>query len=306
MNKQKILILCAGMQSSGTTLISWCFLQRPDTDGVLDMENSVIETAFDGITSPYIWVKMTIGSFRWFDVACIYKDLRYNVKPLLVIRDVRDIYASLVTKEYGNNGTTAEDPPIRMRFRRFKEDWERFAENGWPVVKYEDFILDAPGVLKEYIGKLELPWTDHMLVWHKNLEDLAFPGIGNETFHRTLGYEKRLDKILLQNTKPDTSNIPVREIDWLEREFQEYNRINGYAMEADRGLYSDQAVSLPDFNVTRRMKWNNNWSRVERLIVKTEELKSYKNFYHRITNHRVLGYLLRFWSKYINPSLKIE
>ena len=33
--KDRILYLCAGLQSGGTTLISWCFLQRSDMDGIL-------------------------------------------------------------------------------------------------------------------------------------------------------------------------------------------------------------------------------------------------------------------------------
>jgi len=35
---EKALILCGGLQSSGTTLVSYCFLQRGDTDGVLDAD----------------------------------------------------------------------------------------------------------------------------------------------------------------------------------------------------------------------------------------------------------------------------
>jgi len=37
------MILCAGLQSGGTTLVSWTFLQRRDTNGVLDMQNSITQ-----------------------------------------------------------------------------------------------------------------------------------------------------------------------------------------------------------------------------------------------------------------------
>ena len=40
--REKALILCGGLQSSGTTLISYCFLQRGDTDGVLDADNDLL------------------------------------------------------------------------------------------------------------------------------------------------------------------------------------------------------------------------------------------------------------------------
>ncbi len=39
---EKSLLLCGGLQSSGTTLISYCFLQRGDTDGVLDADNDLL------------------------------------------------------------------------------------------------------------------------------------------------------------------------------------------------------------------------------------------------------------------------
>ena len=36
---RKTLYLCGGLQSSGTTLVSWCFLQRADMNGALDADN---------------------------------------------------------------------------------------------------------------------------------------------------------------------------------------------------------------------------------------------------------------------------
>ena len=36
------LFLCAGLQCSGSTLVSWCFLQRRDMDGVLDGEYDLL------------------------------------------------------------------------------------------------------------------------------------------------------------------------------------------------------------------------------------------------------------------------
>jgi hypothetical protein len=38
----KTLYLCGAPQSSGSSLISWCFLQRGDTDGVLDARNDLL------------------------------------------------------------------------------------------------------------------------------------------------------------------------------------------------------------------------------------------------------------------------
>ena len=51
------------------------------------------------------------------------EDEGWDVLPLLVVRDVRSVFRSLLGKDYGSNGITAEEPPLRMRLRRFEEDW---------------------------------------------------------------------------------------------------------------------------------------------------------------------------------------
>ena len=86
---------------------------------------------------PLAWCKTTISSFRLSELASHYEDEGWTVTPLLIVRDVRDTWASLLTKPYGMNGFTAEDPPLRLRFRRFKEDWELFRAKGWPILRYE-------------------------------------------------------------------------------------------------------------------------------------------------------------------------
>ena len=41
-DRTNVLYLCGGLQSSGSTLVSWCFLQRPDMDGVLDADSDLL------------------------------------------------------------------------------------------------------------------------------------------------------------------------------------------------------------------------------------------------------------------------
>lgn len=41
-DRDGVLILCGGLQSGSTTLVSYCFLQRADTDGVLDSDNNLL------------------------------------------------------------------------------------------------------------------------------------------------------------------------------------------------------------------------------------------------------------------------
>ena len=76
------------------------------------------------LDKPLGWYKNTIGSFRLSELISHYEDEGWAVSPLLIIRDVRDTWASLSPSPIGVNGFTAEDPPLRLRFRRFKEDWE--------------------------------------------------------------------------------------------------------------------------------------------------------------------------------------
>ena len=106
------------MQSGGTTLVSWCFLQRKDMDGILDANNDVFADLPPSVARPFAWIKTTIGSFRVSEQIDYFRDLGWTVRPLLICRDVREAYASLRRKQYARNGTTAEDPPLRLRLRR--------------------------------------------------------------------------------------------------------------------------------------------------------------------------------------------
>ena len=121
------LFLCAGLQCSGSTLISWCFLQRHDMDGVLDGEYDLLPRLSPNLGKPLTWCKTTISSFRLTELKSHYEDEGWSVSPLLIVRDIRDTWASLQVKPYGVNGFTAEDPPLRLRFRRFQRGLGSFS-----------------------------------------------------------------------------------------------------------------------------------------------------------------------------------
>jgi hypothetical protein len=221
------MILCGGMQSGGTTLVSWCFLQRRDTNGVLDMY--ILRPAFERVTEPTVWVKMTVGAFRWLDVCEFYRDLGWEPAPLLIVRDVRVAYASLMRKPYGANGTTGEDPPLRMRFRRFLRDWEIFRANGWPILEFETLLRDPRGVLQEACGRLGLPWDEGMMTWPKPLSDVAYV---NERVQKTFA-ESLPDGSLMAAVRPEKAQagideVPRTELEWLDRTFADYNLHHGY------------------------------------------------------------------------------
>src|SRR2546423_32706 len=67
MTRPKPLYLCAGLQSSGSTVVSWCFLQRADMDGVFDARNDILPDIPD-VTAPRAWCKITISSFRFSEM----------------------------------------------------------------------------------------------------------------------------------------------------------------------------------------------------------------------------------------------
>jgi hypothetical protein len=225
------MILCAGLQSSGTTLVSWCFLQRRDTNGVLDMPNDVIQTSFDEASEPILWVKQTIGAFRWLDVCETYQDLGWEPEPLLVVRDVRSTYSSLIKKHYGINGTTAEDPPFRMRFRRFLRDWELFRANGWPTIKFEDFIQEPRAVLMEACADLSLPWDEGMISWPKKRYEIVYDRGGQETFSKSIEKGHLAAAKLRDRAEIRIDGLPRSELEWLEEAFSAYNDFHRYQEE---------------------------------------------------------------------------
>ena len=224
------MILCSGLQNGGTTLVSWCFLQRGDTNGTLDMPHDVIQTDFERVNEPIIWVKVTIASFRWLEICEVYRDLGWDPEPLLVVRDVRTTYSSLMNKAHGVNGTTAEMPPLRTRFRRFLQDWELFQANGWPIVKYEDLVNQERSTLQDLCGLMTIPWDEAMLTWPKPLEDIAYvaPGLVNATLLASTGKGSIGAAKLSDKTRIRIDGLPKMELDWLQDVFARYNEVHGY------------------------------------------------------------------------------
>src|SRR4051812_46013016 len=256
MAAQRTLLLCAGLQSSGSTLISYCFLQRGDTNGVLDADNDLLPAIDPALARPFAWYKTTISSFRLSEIAQYYRDANWDVRTLLVLRDLRAVWASLHNKSYGRNGITAEDPPLRLRIRRFIEDWRDAPANGTVLLRYEDFV-DSPGsALQHVCTQLGLAWDTAMLTWPKPPERIADRKNGNSSFWSTR------DANLLQTLRQycersDSQRIPESELAWLESEFRDFNIVSGYPIKLERnvGATADRALSLPSFEVTRRYKW---------------------------------------------------
>jgi len=254
---KKTLILCAGLQSSGSTLVSYCFLQRNDMNGVLDAENDLLPALDPQLARPIAWYKTTIGCFRLTEMARHYRDAGWRVRPLLVVRDLRDVWASLPKKGYGRNGITAEDPPLRLRVRRFVDDWRDIA-NRATLFRYEDLIDSPATTLKQVCTTLALPWDEAMLTWPKSPAEIADRGSGNESFWKTRG-AGLLQTIEQYRAHAKTPQLPQADLDWLETEFREFNAANGYPLTlsttATPGLKLHAELAAPSFEVTRRYEW---------------------------------------------------
>lgn len=290
------MILCAGLQCSGTTLISWCFLQRFDMDGVYDMENSVIQPDLDKVITPFIWVKMTIGSFRFSDVKAVYEDLGYEVLPLLVVRDVRNTFSSLITKEYGINGVVAEEPPIRMRFRRFYEDWKLFYDNKWPVLNYETFIKEPEIEIKRVLSDMNLDWDDSMIQWKKSMQDISYMSVGNRTFRASMKNSRNLYECLVSNKPVKPLCMPESELNWLEQFFMDFNIKNGYPLNLGKSDHIKLTESVLHFDPGTRMELN---KKLEDMNNKAKEMYiKYRDCnlrLQRIKQHLFFGNLLKIW-----------
>ena len=251
------LFLCAGLQCSGSTLVSWCFLQRHDMDGVLDGEYDLLPRIAPNLGRPLAWCKTTISSFRLSELTSHYEDEGWTVSPLLVVRDVRDTWASLLIKPYGVNGFTAEDPPLRLRFRRFKEDWELFQAKGWPILRYESLVENHEKTLRETCQRLAL-CLGRLDV---ELDQTGQPDCRHQPWKRFLSADSRAEPGRNPGTlfrpKEKETFIGGGDLAWLEEEFQAFNAENGYPLHVAACTEADDHSSAPicSFQDLRRYRW---------------------------------------------------
>ncbi len=255
----RTLILCGGLQSSGTTLVSYCFLQRADTNGVLDADNDLLPAIDDDLAKPIAWYKTTISCFRLSEIAQHYRDAGWNVRTLLVLRDLRTVWASLRNKSYGRNGITAEDPPLRLRLRRFIDDWRSMQAANEALLRYEDFVADPTATLQRTCTALRLPWDVSMIGWPKDPNRIADRRNGNGSFwnSQAVDLEVSISRFRKHRLQP---RLPAADLRWLESEFRDYNLANGYplaflACNDEGDNLSESFAAAPSFEVTRRYKW---------------------------------------------------
>lgn len=220
-------------------------------DGVLDARNDLLPDV-PAVDAPHAWCKFTVSAFRLIEVARHVEDEGWSVRPLLVARDVRAVFNSLVSKPYGRNGITAEEPPLRLRLRRFHRDWTYARRRGWPVIRYESYVEAPEATLRSACEQLGLPWDPAMITWPKPRDRIAAPGHGSPTFRASRGVS------LAQTIRPDlcaprTAHIPEDDLRWLERKFAAYNRALGYPEHVDAEP-RPAGRACPSFENTRRYR----------------------------------------------------
>jgi hypothetical protein len=226
-------------------------------DGVLDGEYDLLPRIAPNLGRPLTWCKTTISSFRLSELTRHYEDEGWTVSPLLIVRDVRDTWASLLVKPYGMNGFTAEDPPLRLRFRRFKEDWELFHAKGWPILRYESLVENHEKTLRETCQRLALSWDDSMLNWTKRASQIADTSRGSDSFRETQG--GTLAETLARYSARTKKDIPIGggDLAWLDGEFQAFNVENDYPIRLADSAEANDDSSAPicNFQELRRYRW---------------------------------------------------
>lgn len=247
------VILATGLQSSGSTLLSWCFLQRPDMNGTLDGDTDLVPLPPANIQTPFVWYKTTISCFTLAEQIAVLEDAGYQVKPLLVVRDVRAVWMSLMNKPYGRNGVTAEDPPLRLRLRRFLHSWKDAGARDIPMFRFEELLVRPESSLKALCERLDLPWQQAMLDWPKPAHQIADARHGNARF---MGSDKRgLQSALDPSVAAQiTGKIHEEDLAWLEETFSDYNASLGYPAHLQH-LELLPGRAIPSWEVSRRLNW---------------------------------------------------
>jgi hypothetical protein len=260
------VILATGLQSSGSTLLSWCFLQRPDMDGVLDGDTDLIPLVPPNISRPFIWYKTTISAFSLEEQVALLEDEGYKVKPLLVVRDVRAVWMSLMRKPYGRNGVTAEDPPLRQRMRRFLRSWHWAQQQGIPLYRFEDLRQNPEAGLRQLCSELGIVWDTAMLDWPKPPQQISDMRHGNARFRNSdkQGLASAINPEIISGI---SGQIHADDLQWLDTTFAGFNVSMGYEqqipdLELLPGRYR------PGWDVSRRLKWRLRQKPVRHLLCK--------------------------------------
>jgi predicted O-methyltransferase YrrM len=301
-SEPRSLVLCGGMQSSGSTLVSMCFLQRQDMDGVYDLDNPFIQQDFSRVFTSTVWVKMTIGSFRLGELADFYAAQGWLVRTLLVYRNPEEIMKSLVKKWYGADGCTGDDPPLFIRLARYMADIDDAKSGSRPILYYRNLLQTPMEELTRICLLLNLPWDSQMMVWPKQASAFAYPSLGNESLRASFASESGLIETII-NYKIQNSNLNGQDDGNLTLHAKALVASILKLRSGTEGI--GEAGLMPSrFRGTRRYAVEQN---IVQLIHEKQLLNDEKwqlrEYVSRIMKHAVIGRFIRTWTTLINPNL---
>lgn len=134
-------LLVYGMQSSGATAFTLFLAQRPDCLALVDIQNNFaaprVRTDLDMVAKVVVTTAYPLP---------VHMERFRPDRVVLVLRDPRDNYQSLRTKQYRNYSGLIDE--------KFAIIDQVFADRRHfdAVIAYEDFVARAPGVLETVRG----------------------------------------------------------------------------------------------------------------------------------------------------------
>lgn len=153
-------LLIHGMQSSGATAFTLFLAQRPDCLALVDISNRFaapnVSPALDMVAKTVITTAFPLA---------VHQEQFQPDKTILFLRDPRDNYASLATKNY-RDGSGLMEEKFALLDQVFLNRTDVDA-----VIHYEDFVARDPAVLAT-IEKLGWPVQDEYYTYRRRHEEI--------------------------------------------------------------------------------------------------------------------------------------
>lgn len=230
----KKIFLLEGLQSGGSSLVSTCFLQHPDANGILDLHHfnnlqgifkahrKEILKDFFMFKGKYFVVKFTCGHYNIHEMIESCDFLREKIIPVAITRDPRSVISSWL-RRFGSlknvySGYTGRDGRFWdtevkpwSRIIRFCEDISWYSKQGYPVVIYEKLCVDPEKTLMAVCDQIGMPYRRDMVTWTKSAHEIFNYSAGNvhgPRFDRNLAKcNCDFDEQMLKNIQTDFNVI---------------------------------------------------------------------------------------------------
>lgn len=185
----KNLRLLIGLQSGGSSLLSYCICRHSKVQGVFDgFHDRLISVNFLEANS-INFIKFTCASYSPSEVISYYESAGYAVSAVILTRSLDEVYQSLKTKPYGYSSVYSDFPPLFIRFLRFTS----FATGLFNVenqkikfVDYDEFLKKPRHCLEEILRFYGFSFCPRVIEFYDKDAD-NFLTNGNESFKKSIG-----------------------------------------------------------------------------------------------------------------------